>query len=250
MVRLLNYHVKSFLSSNKYLMPLLSYIIILGILLSSNISSEKAIYIFSMVVAYFMATWSGFVYADSEEQITEQIMVLKAPSIKKYYISKVVFVVMWASTFTAIGVLIPVLWRIVSSLFTRNTATIKVLFSSVGLQNGLCSLILHLCLTILGGVIGYLLHPRVFYNRKISAIATFSLSVIGIIKGPLFEDLKIPVVKILSLILPPVYEIIQGCNMQTDVLKIQQILIPCMYALVYSLVLGVINVVVISKRGF
>lgn len=250
MFKLIHYHAKSFLSSNKFLMPLLTYIIILVILLSSNIGSEKAIYIFSMVVAYFVATWSGFVYADSEDHITEQILVLKAPSIIKYYISKVIFVVIWGLTFTVIGFVLPFVWRIIMTLFSGNMAAIKTLFKATSIQNGLCSVVMHLCISILGGVIGYLLHPRVFNNRKIGAIATFSLSVIGIIKGPLFEDLQIPVVKILSFALPPVYDIIQGCNMQTEVLKFGEILLPCILALVYSAILGVINVVVINKRGF
>ena len=244
MIRLLQYHTRSFLSTNKFVMPLLSYIIILGILCSSTISSAKAIYIFSVVVVYFMATWSGFVYAESEDQITEQILILKAPSIIKYYISKVLFVMIWGLTYTVVGFIIPFMWKIVSLITKSNH------FKDMTVEAVITSLFMHLCVAILGGVIGYLLHPRVFYNRKISAIATFSLAAIGIIKGPLFEELKIPAVKVVSWLFPPLYEIVQGCNMETATLSFISVLGPCIYALIYSVILASINIVVINKRGF
>ena len=105
-------------------------------------------------------------------------------------------------------------------------------------------------MAILGGILGYLLHPRVFNNRKIGAIATFSLAVIGIIKGPLLAEFNIPLFKVITWLFPPIYEIIIGCDITTKLINIGDILFPSVYAVIYGIVLAVINVFVIDKKGF
>ena len=146
--------------------------------------------------------------------------------------------------FSAISFVIPLLWK-VFCLITRSDS-----FKDMTLGNVLAALFMHICMSILGGMIGYLLHPRVYSNRKIGAIATFSLAVIGIIKGPLFEEFKIPFIKIFSWLLPPVYEMIIGCDITTKNISFSGILFPCVYALIYSIILASVNIFIIDKKGF
>ena len=116
--------------------------------------------------------------------------------------------------------------------------------------NVLASLFMNICVAILGGILGYLLHPRVFNNRKIGAIATFSLAVIGIIKGPLLAEFNIPLFKVITWLFPPIYEIITGCDLATKQINMVDILSPCVYAIIYGIILAIINVIVIDKNGF
>ena len=80
--------------------------------------------------------------------------------------------------------------------------------------------------------------------------ATFSLAVIGIIKGPLLAEFKIPFFKVITWLFPPIYEIITGCDLATKQINMVDILSPCVYAIIYGIILAIINVIVIDKNGF
>ena len=244
MIALIKYHTRSFLKTNKYIMPLLAYIIILAMLCSSPLKTVKVVYMISMLVVYLMTVWTGFIYAECEDQITEQIALLKAKTSKQYYISKILFICIWGISFVVIGFVIPLLWK-VFCLITHSSS-----FKDMTAMNVLASLFMNICVAILGGILGYLLHPRVFNNRKIGAIATFSLAVIGIIKGPLLAEFKIPFFKVITWLFPPIYEIITGCDLATKQINMVDILSPCVYAIIYGIILAIINVIVIDKNGF
>ena len=244
MIPLIKYHTRSFLRSNKYIMPLLAYIIVLAIVCSSPISEVKVVYLVAAVGVYLVTAWSAFIYAECEDPITEQIALLKSKSSKQYYISKALFVCIWGMAYSVIGVIIPVLWNLFCMIVGSSA------YDDMNIGNIIASLFINICLVVLGGMIGYLLHPRVFYNRKVGAIATFSFAVLGIIKGPLFDEIKVPFLKLLSWLFPPVYELIIGMNVSSNAISFSRIIFPCLYAVIYGAILAVINVIVIDKKGF
>lgn len=243
MASLIKYHLHSYMKSNKYLMPLVSYLIVLGLICSSATpkTSISSLYIISIILVYLFMIWSGFAFAECEDIITEQIVLLKTRKKSYYYITKIVFAVSWGAIFAIASIILPSLWKLLCQIIGIDT------FYGLSFQVVLTAFIIHLVAGMLGAVVGFLWHPRIMVNRKIAGIGAFSLGVLGIIKGPLSSSL--PFVKYITVLLPPVYELANN-GIVEDKLSFVGALIPMVISIIYTLILGGISVTVINKKGF
>lgn len=243
MISLIKYHLHSYMKSNKYIMPLVSYLIIMALICSSATptTTVSTIYAISIILAYVFMIWSGFVFAECEDVITEQIVLLKTKKKIVYYISKLVFAVSWAIIFAIASIIVPILWKVICMFIRQET------FRGLSVKVMIISFIIHIIAGMLGAVVGFFWHPRIMINRKIAALGAFSLGVLGIIKGPLGASL--PFVKIIAVLLPPVYELANN-GIVGDTLSFGGAVLPIIMALIYMIILGGITVVVINKKGF
>ena len=242
MIALLKYHFKTYFKSSKFIMPLAIYLIFMVMMCGGAINDAISIFVISIVASYFLMVWSAFVFTDCEELIAEQIAVLKAGSNKKYYISKNIFIMLWGGIYAVLGILIPGLWKIISMIFKMGE------FKNFTILNIIIAFAIHICVCILGAAVGFLWHPRIMANRKIAAIGAFSFGTMGIINGPLAEDISF--VGFIKWLFPPVYFLLEKIGMGAKAFILSDALIPMLLCVAYALILVVINVIVLNKKGF
>ncbi|MBE5935721.1 MAG: hypothetical protein E7262_08015 [Lachnospiraceae bacterium] len=242
MTALIRYHFKTYFKSSKFIMPLAIYIIFMVMMCGGAIEDVTSILVVSMVATYFLMVWSSFVFTDCEELVAEQIAILKSKNMKKFYLSKNIFIVCWSIIYAVMGMIVPILGKIISLIF--HTAE----YHNFTIGNLLIAFLLHICLGMLGAAVGFIWHPRIMANRKIAAIGAFSYGVMGIISGPLGEDFV--VVKFLKYVFPPVYPTLESLGMGERAFSFGDAIIPMVVCVVYAVVLIVINVVVLHKKGF
>ena len=242
MIALIRYHLSMYMKSSKFIMPLASYIIIMLMFCGGTMNSATSFFIVSVVVSYFVMVWSAFTFTESEDIIAEQISILKAGNNKKFYLSKNIFAMVWGLVYSVLGILIPTLWCIINAIFHIGE------FKYFNIGNIIIALILHICVCVLGAAVGFIWHPRIMANRKIAAIGAFSLGAMGIINGPLAEEVHI--MRVFKWLFPPVYNLVEKCGKNVIAFNFVDVMLPCALCLVYTAILVGISVIVLHKKGF
>ena len=242
MIALIKYHFKTYFKSSKFIMPLALYVIFMVMMCGGAVNDATSILVISIVSSYFLMVWSSFVFTDCEDLIAEQIAILKAKSIKKFYLSKNIFIALWGLVYSLLGILIPTIWKIISTVFKMGE------FKNFTISNLLTAFLIHICVCLLGAAVGFVWHPRIMSNRKIAAIGAFSVGAMGIINGPLAED--IAAVGFIKWLFPPIYYLLEKIGMGDMPLVLGNAIIPMLLCVVYAIVFIVINIVVLYKKGF
>ena len=122
MKNLLIYHFKTYLKSYKLLLPFLIYLIYLfaayGIMPFSIVSSFSE----SAGVLFFMMAFVGFSYAELENPVTEQMVLLRVNNDILYYLSRLTVLLIIGVVMSILGILYPVIDNVVNKghLFTRS----------------------------------------------------------------------------------------------------------------------------------
>ncbi|MDF2544273.1 MAG: transport system permease protein [Herbinix sp.] len=90
MKELLSYQYQAYRRSNKYIMPLITYLFYLGASYQVRPLSIVASLVLSFGTLYFIMVWIGFSYGEVIDPVEEQLLLLKIRSAARYYRSKVV----------------------------------------------------------------------------------------------------------------------------------------------------------------
>jgi hypothetical protein len=141
MKEIVRYHTNVYFKSNKIIMPLLLWIAFLKISYSQTGLSYVPDIVMSSGCLFFIMIWIGFGCMDIENPISEQILIIKVKNADRYYISKIVFLLLIGLGMSAIGVVIPLLINIMNGyrLFNR----------TITLEDILCGLLLLFILAFL-----------------------------------------------------------------------------------------------------
>ena len=242
MIALVRYHFKTYFKSSKFIMPLALYVIFMVMMCGGAVNDATSIFVISIVASYFLMVWSSFVFTDCEDLIAEQIAILKAKNIKKFYLSKNIFIMLWGIVYSVLGIVIPTIWKIISTVFKLGE------LENYTVTNLLTAFFIHICVCMLGAAVGFVWHPRIMSNRKIAAIGAFSLGAMGIINGPLAED--IPVVGFIKWLFPPVYLLLDKIGLGKGTLAMGNAIVPMLLCVAYAVVFVIVNIVVLYKKGF
>jgi hypothetical protein len=226
MKNLLHYHFKTYFKSYKFLLPLILYLIYLftayGIMPFSIVSSFSE----SAGVLFFIMTSVGFSYAELENPVVEQLVLLRLNNDTLYYLSRISVLLIIGFLFSLLGLLFPLLLNIKTGyhLFTR---TLTVADVATGFT-------LHGLMAFLGAATGSFFHPRIIKSRKMALLLLFFVAVMGIAKGALME--KIPAAVDVAWIFPPVFDILSSSK-GLDFFSLQATALPLIWGLTYSILL-------------
>lgn len=239
MKSLLNYHIKMYIKSNKFIAPFLFWIVFLSFNYMVKPSSYLPSIGFSGMILYFIMIWVSFSYMDSEDTVSEQIIILKIQSAGKYYISKILFLLIISVGLSLVGDIYPLFKHILNdnSLFTRNLTVCDMI----------CSFLLLSSFTFLGCALGSMFHPRIVSDRKIAVVLVLLAGLLGYVKGPLCENT--PVLKFILWIFPPVYDIIVQFN-ELEYFNFNVIIKSIILSLIYSLILFLVQIFILKKKKF
>ncbi len=238
MIELLKYEGRKYSKSSKIIMPLLFWIIFLRICYSEGNLSYVPNIVMSMGVLFFVMTWISYSYQETEELISEQLLILKLQSVRLYNGSKYIFLFFIGLGFSILGIAFPMLQNILNdfTIFRR----------AITIPDILQGILLHFIVAMVGISLGALFHPRIIKD-KMSVLMVVTAAILGYAKGPIM--LQYPVTKFILWIFPPVYDILGSFNGQ-EYFQIQNMIMPILYACSYSSITIVIQLFCLSKVKF
>lgn len=239
MRNLLIYHFKIYIKSYKLLLPFLIYLIYLfaayGIMPFSIVSSFSE----SAGVLFFIMAYVGFSYAELENPVTEQLVLLKVNNDTLYYLSRLTVLLIIGFVMSILGILYPQISNVVNNyhLFTR----------SLQCEDVIIGFALHCLMAFLGALTGSFFHPRIIKNRKMAVLLLFFVAVMGISKGALAASF--PQIHFISWVFPPVFDILATCT-STDFFSIPAMALPVSFGLVYGFVLTISQIQLLKRAKF
>jgi len=239
MKNLLVYHFKTHLKSYKLLLPFLIYLIYLfaayGIMPFSIVSSFSE----SAGVLFFIMAYVGFSYAELENPVTEQLVLLRVNNDTLYYLSRLTVLLIIGVVMSLLGLLYPLILNSVNNdhLFTRSLQ-----FDDVAI-----GFFLHYLMAFLGAMTGSFFHPRIIKNRKMAVLLLFFVAVMGISKGALAD--YFPPTGFVAWVFPPIFDILASFTGQ-EFFVIPAMALPVTLAIVYGLVLMIGQIKLLKRAKF
>ena len=239
MKNLLIYHFKTYLKSYKLLLPFLIYLIYLfaayGIMPFSIVSSFSE----SAGVLFFIMTFVGFSYAELENPVTEQLVLLRVNNDTLYYLSRLTVLLIIGFVMSILGILYPIIDNVVNKghLFTR----------SLQFEDVAIGFFLHCLMAFLGAMTGSFFHPRIIKNRKMAVLILFFVAVMGISKGALADHFS--QTRFIAWIFPPVFEILASFT-SMEFFSISAMILPVSFGLAYGLVLMIGQIQLLRRTKF
>ncbi len=239
MKNLLNYHFKTYLKSYKLLLPFLIYLIYLfaayGIMPFSIVSSFSE----SSGVLFFIMAYVGFSFAELENPVTEQLVLLRLQNDTLYYLSRLMVLMIIGFVMSILGLLYPLIANLVNhnQLFTR----------SIQFEDILSGFFLHCLMAFLGALTGSFFHPRIIKNRKLAVLLLFFFTVMGLSKGALAASF--PPTRWITVVFPPVFEILSTLT-GMDFFNLPALLWPVVWGIIYGLALLISQIYILKRVKF
>lgn len=236
---LLKYHFMIYKKSNKFIMPLLVWMICMYTFYSTKPISVVSSFGVSMGALFYIMVWIGLSYTEIDDPISEQLLILKVESENIYNVSKILFLVLIGIVMSFIGIMIPVIINTIDNfqLYTR-----ALTLGDIG-----SGFLLHSFVGLLGAVTGILFHPRTMKDRKMAVILTFSIALMSMVKGPM--KLKIPMTRFITWVFPPLYNITEYFN-GDEYFLMHDIGSAILHISVYSIILIFLQLYFLKKNKF
>lgn len=236
-MELIRYHFIVYIKTNKYLMPLLVWVMIMFTTYMQRPLEIVSSYMVSLGALLFVATWINITYLDSVDQVGEQIMLLKVSTRRMYYASKITFMLLLGAVLGVIGVFFPVVKNVVNGgdMFTRSFTPMDIISAAL----------LHFVVACICTSVALIFQPQVMKNRKLSLLCTVLALLFGLLKLAIRDDF--PVSKYFLWIFPPMSDILSKFS-NIDIFYLGSLCKASALGIVYSLVLVIIAQTFVNKK--
>ena len=193
-INLVKLQLQLYFKGSLFIMPLIVTAVFLYTMYSVQPLSVTSSYLLSGTFLFLLMTWIGLTTASGENEVTEQVLVLRVQNRGSYYAGKVIFLMCIAFLTDLLCTIFPVVQNMLNSyrLFDRQLLVSDVINAFL-LQYG-CA--------FAGAGLGSFLHPRVMKDRKLAIILTVLLAALTI-AGPSLGT-YLPAAKAFLWVLPPV----------------------------------------------
>lgn len=193
-------------------------------------------------LVFLVMVWTGFSVVSAENEVMEQIQMLRVNSNSVYYMGKELFLIVIGLLINCICLAFPVIKYILS--IVSRTLIFDRQFMGSDILN---AFILLAGCSIVGGMLGSFLHPNVMRDRKAAMLITLLAAVLTIIRISIVSE--IPFLKFILWILPPVDKIfiIYG---KEDYFRLGQTCGIFMLLLVYGVVYSLMKSVICCRRKY
>ncbi|MDE5866440.1 MAG: hypothetical protein K2H31_07565 [Lachnospiraceae bacterium] len=242
-VELVKYQLRIYFKGSRFIMPFI-VVFLFMYMMYTGIGKVEIVDFFCITcyLVFLVMVWTGFSIASAENEVTEQILMLRVNSNSVYYMGKELFLIVIGFLINCICLFFPVIKYVLSIMsqtviFDRSLMVIDV-FNAFILLAG-CS--------IVGGALGSFLHPNVMRDRKAAMLITLLASVLTIIKTSIVSE--IPVLKFITWILPPVDKIFITYGKE-DFFRLGQTFGIFMILLGYGVVYSLMKNVICDRRKY
>lgn len=239
MNNLIKYHCQQYFKTNKFVMPFTALIIVLYTLYSSKPVGVVPSMVSCCIAVFLISSWTGVTVCSLEDPVSEQVIILRIKSHRKYYLSHTLFLLSLSTLAALISVSVPVLLNIINKgeLFERTLMVSDIL----------CGFLLLTLSAFMGCCLGESAHPRIIKDRKAAVLLVFLIDIISMIKTSLLAGF--PMSKIILWAFPPITRLPLAFS-QDSYFSVQKVLSSAAVIFLYSVMLAAVKIFYLARQKF
>lgn len=233
------YQYKQYALSAKYIVPLIGLFAVFGIMYSVTPIAVVSNFAIMSLVLFMIMVGIGMTCQELEPEVSEQIIILRMRSERKYYIGQVLFSGILSGAVAVLSLCYPVLFHYLHKkmLFTRNIQASDIIGGF--LLMAACSFV--------GSMVGGIFSPRIIRERKIGTALTIICALVSVVKPGIAAEF--PAAKYILWIIPPVSDMVRWF-MKEEYFQMGKVMKAFFILMVYGCVLAVIKVELSRRRKF
>lgn len=225
------YQYKQYVLSAKWVIPFIVLLAVFRVMYSILPIDVVGNFSIMSLVLFLIMVGIGMTCQGIEPEVSEQIIILRMQSERKYYIGQVLFLGTLSGIVTVICLCYPVIghYWYGKMLFTRN----------IHVSDIIGGLLLMFASSFLGCMLGAIFSPRIIRERKIRLALSSVCALISVVKIGIVAE--VPISKYILWIVPPVSDVV-GWFMKDEYFQMGKIIGAFFILMVYGIVLAVIKV--------
>ena len=239
MCELIRYQYKQYKLSAKWVMPCagllaayatMYYVAPVGVV---SVFSMMGLFLFCIMV------WIGVTNQDVEPEVSEQVMILRLQSERKYYLCHIIFLAGICVWITLLSMLVPILKHILlgNSFFDRSLIWSDIIGGF---------LIMFAC-SFVGAMVGELFHTRIVKKREYAIGATVFVALVAVTRNGIIADYSFA--KYILWVIPPVSDVVSWFSNEVyfDMMKL---LGGFGLLLAYGIIQAIVKVELLCRKKF
>ena len=236
---LVKYQYKQYVLSAKYIVPLIGLFVVFQVMYSVMPIDIVGNFSLMSLILFIIMVGVGMTCQTIEPEVSEQIIILRIQSERKYYIGQVLFFAVLSVMVTLLSLCYPVIDHFLNGkmLFTRNIQPSDIIGGF--LLMSACSFV--------GCMVGEIFSPRVIRKRETGLIMTIICALISVVRIGIVAEA--PIMKYILWIVPPVSDVV-GWFMRDEYFQMGKVLAAFFILMAYGCILAVIKVEVSRIRKF
>ncbi|MBD5520292.1 MAG: hypothetical protein HDR03_03580 [Lachnospiraceae bacterium] len=236
---LVKYQYKQYVLSTKYLVPLIGLLAVFQVMYSIMPIDIVINFALMSLILFIIMVGVGMTCQRIEPEVSEQIIILRIQSERKYYIGQVIFFAVLSGMFAFLSLCYPIINHFLNGkmLFTRNVQPSDIIGGF---------LLMFAC-SFVGSMMGEIFSPRVIRKHEAGIILTIFCALISLVKIGIVDE--IPILKYILWIVPPVSDVVKWF-MTDENFQMVKVLEAFSILMVYGCALAIIKVEVSRIRKF
>ena len=239
MCEMIRYQYKQYMMSGKCVMPLIVLFGTQGMMY--NMAPVEIVDSFSItgMFLFVIMVWIGKTIQGVEPEVSEQVMILRLKSERKYYLCQIIFMVCICTVVTGISIVVPVFIHILSGNGLLSRQFIWSDFVGGGLLMFTCS--------FTGGMAGELFHIRVIKNKNVGIGLTFLMALLAVCRNGLIADYVLT--KYILWVIPPISDVVSWFT-NASYFNMGEVMRGFILLLIYGIVMAVMKVELLRRVKF
>lgn len=236
---MIRYQYIQYMMSAKWVMPL---IVLLGTLsMMYSMAPVEIVDSFSVtgIFLFVIMVWIGKTIQEVEPEVSEQVMILRLKSDRKYYLCQIMFMMCICAAVTGISIVVPVFIHILSGNVLLSRQLIWSDFVGGGLLMLACS--------FTGGMAGELFHIRIIRNRNVGIGLTFLIALLAVCRNGVIA--KFAALKYILWIIPPISDVVSWFTNESY-FNMGEVMRGFVLLLIYGGVMAVMKVELLRRVKF
>ncbi len=235
----IQYQYKHFVMSGKWIMPCIALVAFVATLYSILPVRIVSSYSISGLFLFLIMVWLGVMTQEIEPKVSEQIMVLRLKSDKKYYLCHVLFLVMLSGVVSMGMLLFPIVINLIrmNQLFDRSICWTDV-FGGM--------LLMFSC-SVIGMTTGELFHIRIVRNNLIVVVLPFMFGLFALVRSGILEEH--PVSKYILWMIPPVSDVV-SCFSNQEYFDLAEVGTGSFLLMCYAVLFTMIKIALLCRAKF
>ena len=233
------YQYKQDVLSAKWVIPFIALLAVFGAMYSILPIDVVGNFSIMSLVLFLLMAGIGTASQGIEPEVSEQIIILRMQSERKYYIGQVLFLGTLSGIVTVVCLCYPIILHYWNGkmLFTRN----------IQVSDIIGGFLLMFACSFLGCMLGEIFSPRMIRERKIRFMLSIAFALISVVRIGIVAE--VPITKYILWIVPPVSDVV-GWFMKEEYFQTGRITGAFFILMVYAIVLVVIKIELSRIRKF
>ena len=239
MNELVRYQYQQYVLSAKYVVPLIGLFAVLQFMYSLPPAEIVSSYAIMGLVLFGIMVWVGMTCQEIEPEVSEQIIILRMQSERKYYIGQVLFSGVLSGVVTLLSLCFPV---VVHYLYGKVLFARDILVSDI--TGGI--LLMFAC-SFEGSMVGGIFSSRIIQKRVVGIILTIFCALVSVTRIGIVAE--VPISKYILWIVSPVSDVV-GWFTREEYFEKGKVISAFFLLMGYGIVLAVIKVELCKIRKF